>query len=82
MADFCSAFMVFFNVIALFGLSKYVNFALKDYQFQKARRMETPLWNYDLDITEQYLNSKKRWKQCLQRRNRLLIYEEYENSIS
>ena len=51
MADFCSAFMVFFNVIALFGLSKYVNFALKDYQFQKARRMETPLWNYDLDIT-------------------------------
>ena len=53
MADFCSAFLVFFNVIALVGLSKYVVFALKDYQ-EKRKTEAHPRWNYDVNVMEQY----------------------------
>ena len=48
--------MVLFNVIALFRLSKYVAFALRDYQEQK-KVTDTPMWNYDDDIVERYRNA-------------------------
>ena len=52
-ADLFGALMVLFNVIALFRLSKYVAFALKDYQEQK-KVSDTPMWDYDTDIVERY----------------------------
>ena len=52
-ADLFGALMVLFNVIALFRLSKYVAFALKDYQEQK-KVSDTPMWDYDADIIERY----------------------------
>ena len=52
-ADLFGALMVLFNVIALFRLSKYVAFALKDYQEQK-KICDAPLWDYDEDIVERY----------------------------
>ena len=52
-ADLFGALMVLFNVIALFRLSKYVAFALKDYQEQK-KVSDTPMWDYDADIVERY----------------------------
>ena len=50
--------MVLFNVIALFRLSKYVAFALRDYQEQK-KVTDTPMWNYDDDIVERYRNTNR-----------------------
>lgn len=53
LVDFASAFMVFFNVIALVGLSKYVAFALKDYakQWKQPKPGEDrPVWNYEHQI--------------------------------
>ena len=52
-ADLFGALMVLFNVVALFRLSKYVAFALKDYQEQK-KICDAPLWDYDEDIVERY----------------------------
>ena len=57
-ADFFGALMVLFNVIALFRLSKYVAFALRDYQEQK-KVTDTPMWNYDDDIVERYRNNNR-----------------------
>ena len=57
-ADFFGALMVLFNVIALFRLSKYVAFALRDYQEQK-KVTDTPMWNYDDDIVECYRNTNR-----------------------
>ena len=57
-ADFFGALMVLFNVIALFRLSKYVAFALRDYQEQK-KVTDTPMWNYDDDIVERYRNTNR-----------------------
>jgi len=46
--DFMAAFLVFFNVIALLGLHKYVVFAIKDYFAQKKKNKGTePVWNWD-----------------------------------
>ena len=53
MADFSTAFMVFFNIIALVGLSRYVVFVLKDYETKK-KQQETPEWNYDISVIDQY----------------------------
>ncbi len=58
LADFCSAFMVFFNVIALLGLSKYTLFALKDYE-EKKKTCAHPEWDYETSVVEQYKNRKK-----------------------
>ena len=52
-ADLFGALMVLFTVLALFRLSKYVAFALKDYQEQK-KVSDTPMWDYDADIVERY----------------------------
>ena len=52
-SDLFGALMVLFNVIALFRLSKYVVFALKDYR-QKKKTTDTPLWDYDADVVELY----------------------------
>ena len=51
LVDFASAFMVFFNAIALWGLSKYVIYILKDYAGQSARG-KTPCWQPDQDVTK------------------------------
>lgn len=53
LADFCSAFMVFFNVIALIGLSKYTLFALKDYE-EKKKTCAHPEWDYETSVIDQY----------------------------
>ena len=58
LADFCGAFLVFFNVIALLGLSKYVAFVLKDYQ-KKRETQAHPCWDYETDVIVQYENRKK-----------------------
>ncbi|MDD6570395.1 MAG: alanine:cation symporter family protein, partial [Acidaminococcus sp.] len=53
LVDFASAFMVFFNVIALVGLSKYVAFALKDYAKQWSNPKpgeDRPVWDYEHQI--------------------------------
>ena len=52
MVDFASAFMVFFNVIALLALSKYVVFALRDYERQKKDGIAQPEWDFDSDVKE------------------------------
>lgn len=52
-ADLCGAFMVLFNVVALFVLAKYVKFALADYKKQMVKGM-VPLWDYDEDIVDLY----------------------------
>ena len=57
-ADLFGALMVLFNVIALFRLSKYVAFALRDYQEQK-KVTDTPMWNYDDNIVERYRNTNR-----------------------
>ena len=57
LADFCGAFLVFFNVIALLGLSKYVAFVLKDYQ-KKRETQAHPCWDYETDVIVQYENRK------------------------
>lgn len=49
--DFASAFMVFFNVIALVTLIKYVSYVLKDFDNQKKSGIEHPEWDYSVDIT-------------------------------
>lgn len=51
LVDFASAFMVFFNVIALIGLSKYVIYIFKDYVVQ-SKKGKQPEWNFDNDITQ------------------------------
>jgi AGCS family alanine or glycine:cation symporter len=57
LADFCGAFLVFFNVIALIGLSKYVVFALKDFEKKQAPGVY-PYWDYDTDVIDQYNQAK------------------------
>lgn len=52
LADFSSAFMVFFNVTALFLLFKYVRYALKDYERQIKEGVEKPKWDYDSNVIE------------------------------
>lgn len=51
LVDFVSAFLVFFNVIALIGLSKYVVYILKDYAAQWAKGKK-PYWQPDRDISQ------------------------------
>lgn len=55
LVDFSTAFMVFFNVIALLLLFKYVLYTLKDYQRQKAMGIDDPAWDFEKDITKQDL---------------------------
>lgn len=51
LVDLVSALMVFFNVIALIGLSGYVVFTLKDFASQKAKGIDDPVWDSSkLDI--------------------------------
>ena len=53
LVDFASAFMVFFNVIALVGLSRYVVYALKDYARQWNYRKnynDRPVWDFTHQI--------------------------------
>lgn len=57
LADFCGAFLVFFNVIALVMLSKYVVFALKDFEAKK-KIVDYPEWDYETNVIEQYNNAK------------------------
>lgn len=57
LVDFVGAVMVFLNVIALFRLSKYVKFALKDFEF-KRKTQEYPIWDYSVDTITQY-NERK-----------------------
>lgn len=57
LADFATAFMVFFNIIALVCLSKYVAFVLQDYE-EKRKTNPHPEWNYDISVIDQY-NAKK-----------------------
>ena len=52
MVDFASAFLVFFNVIALIALSRYVVFALRDYEQQKKNGVSAPEWDFDADVTK------------------------------
>lgn len=59
LADFCGAFLVFFNVIALVGLSKYVAFALRDFQ-EKKRTEAYPVWDYSTDVIEQYKRARNK----------------------
>ena len=55
LVDFASAFMVFFNVIALLLLSKYVAYVLRDYAGQKSKGIDKPFWNTGNDITRMNL---------------------------
>ncbi|MGL6200965.1 MAG: hypothetical protein ACRC3H_18745 [Lachnospiraceae bacterium] len=48
--------MVFFNVIALLGLAKYVAYVLKDYAGQKAKGKAVPVWNFDKEVTNMDLD--------------------------
>jgi len=52
LVDFVSAFMVFFNVIALLGLAKYIIYVLKDYTAQKQGGIVDPVWNSENNITK------------------------------
>lgn len=59
LVDFASAFMVFFNVIALLRLSKYVVLALKDYARQWNAKKETgvrPVWDFTHQVDEEDLD--------------------------
>ena len=59
LVDFDSAFMVFFNVIALLRLSKYVVLALKDYAGQWNAKKETgvrPVWDFTHQVDEEDLD--------------------------
>lgn len=58
LVDFASAFLVFFNVIALIGLSKYVAYVLKDYG-RKWKTEDHPQWDYTQDITQMDLTDLK-----------------------
>lgn len=58
LVDLVSAFMVFFNVIALLGLSKYILYILKDYAGQRKAGTEDPVWDTDIDITKVDLKLK------------------------
>ncbi|MBM7870268.1 AGCS family alanine or glycine:cation symporter [Clostridium pascui] len=52
LADFFGALMVFFNVIALIGLSKHVKRVYMDYKDQKKNGIEEPVWDYEDFIKE------------------------------
>lgn len=56
LVDFMSAFLVFFNVIALLGLSKYVVYVLKDYGTRKKMGEKDPVWDEDNDVTRMNLS--------------------------
>lgn len=56
LVDFSTAFMVFFNVIALILLFKYVLYTLKDFQRQTAMGITEPTWDFEKDITRQDLS--------------------------
>lgn len=47
LADLFGALMVFFNVIALIGLSKQVNRVYLDYRKQRMNGIEVPVWDYE-----------------------------------
>ncbi|MCH1950410.1 sodium:alanine symporter family protein [Enterocloster sp. OA13] len=51
LVDLVSAFMVFFNVIALIGLARYVVYVLKDFVGQKDKGKAQPVWDVENDIT-------------------------------
>lgn len=56
LVDLVSAFMVFFNVIALLGLAKYVSYILKDFAGQKKKGVQEPIWDTENDITKMNLS--------------------------
>lgn len=53
LADFTTAFMVFFNIIALVVLSRYVVFVLRDFE-RKKQTESCPAWDYDNSVLIQY----------------------------
>jgi AGCS family alanine or glycine:cation symporter len=50
--DFLLAIIVFLNIIALFGLFKYVRFAFKNYVYQLNQGIKEPEWDREIDITK------------------------------
>ncbi|GLO60556.1 sodium:alanine symporter [Vibrio sp. MACH09] len=52
LVDFVLAIMVLVNVGALMYLSKYVFYALRNYDEQIKEGIETPVWDYTIDVTE------------------------------
>ena len=59
LVDFASAFMVFFNVVALLRLSGYVVMALKDYAGQWKTKKETgvrPAWDFTHQVSKEDLD--------------------------
>lgn len=59
LVDFASAFMVFFNVIALLRLSRYVVLVLKDYAGQWSAKKEAgarPVWDFTHQVDEEDLD--------------------------
>ncbi len=52
LVDFCVAFLVFFNVIGLLGLSKYVKFVLDDFIKQYNSGINEPVWDDGGDVRE------------------------------
>lgn len=56
LVDLAAAFLVFFNVIALWGLARYAVYILKDYERQKKNGIAEPEWDYERSITTMDLN--------------------------
>ena len=57
LVDLAAASLVFFNVIALWGLGRYAVYILQDFERQKKNGVAEPTWNYernimDMDITK------------------------------
>jgi alanine or glycine:cation symporter, AGCS family len=50
--DFILAIIIFLNVIALFGLFKYVRYAFKNYVNQLNKGIKEPEWDREIDITK------------------------------
>lgn len=50
--DLLVAIIVFFNLLALFGLFKYVRYAYVNYFEQIKQGKESPVWDKSIDITE------------------------------
>lgn len=52
LVDFCSAFMVFFNIYALIRMFKYIKYVLDDFLAQYKSGKAEPEWDFDSDIKE------------------------------
>ncbi len=56
--DFMAAFLVFFNVIGILGLNKYVVYAIKDYFAQKKKdKNAEPVWQWEVDVMDMDLSN-------------------------